>query len=119
MEFHGKVYRWRRPTSPDPYNPDRERTGEWHEAEQVELVGAWVASTSSYALRSEGRVQVLTAKSLFLDDPFADVQYGDGISTSPGGDMPEFIVDAAPRADENPFTGWQPVREVPLRGATG
>lgn len=114
MEFDGSVKRWRRPTKVDPYNSERIITGSWKEATSATIDGAWVASTSSSAMRAESRVQVLTAKSLFLDDPEADVQTGDGISDSANATGPEYIVEATPAADPNPFTDWQPVREVPL-----
>lgn len=113
MEFHGSVLRWRRPLLPDPYNPDREIRADWVEAVPAEMSGAWVASSSSSATRNGDRMQVMTAKSLFLDDPFADVQTGDGISV-PGAAGPAYVVEASPTADYNPFTGWHPVREIPL-----
>lgn len=114
MEFDGVVTRWRRLLIPDPREPDRMIPGEWADAVPTPVEGAWVASTSSAATRSENRLQVMTAKSLFLDDPEADVQAGDGISVRSGADGPEYVVEAVPEADCNPFTGWQPVREVPL-----
>lgn len=119
MEFVGSVVRWRRQQVDNPYNPDRTEWGPWSGAVQTVLEGASVLSSSAYALRAEGRDQALSMKSLFLDDPLADVQLGDGISLAPGGDAPEFQVVLVPNADVNPFTGWQPVREVPLKGVAG
>lgn len=119
MEFDGVVYRWRRKRVPDKYNPAKQTVGPWSEADVVPIEGAAVLSSSGAALRNEDRVGALTLKSLYLDDPEADVQKGDGISLSPGGTSPEFQIEVLPQADSNPFTGWQPVREVPLKGAEG
>lgn len=113
MEFHGNVLRWRRPVLPDPYNPDRTVRADWADAVPTVIGGAWIASSSSSATRNENRLQVMTAKSLYLDDPFADIQRHDGISVT-GASGPDYVVEVMPSADYNPFTGWQPVREVPL-----
>lgn len=119
MRFNQKVWRWRRPPVPNPRNPDETRLGSWADSEVVEIEGAAVLSTSQYAVQTETRLQALTSKSLFLDDPHADVRRLDGISTKPGGSEPEFIVEVVPVADVNPFTGWQPALEVPLKGVHG
>lgn len=120
MEFDGSVVRWRRQMVPDPYNPKLSRPADtWDGAEKVVLDGAAVLGSSSYALRAEERVQAIESKSLFLDDPFADVRRLDGISMTFDVAEPEFIVEAVPHADKSPFTGWQPVREVPLKGVDG
>ncbi|RRD61633.1 hypothetical protein [Leucobacter sp. OH1287] len=119
MRFNSSVYRWRRPLLPDPYNPDRKRRGSWHDAEIDEIPGAFIGSGSMVDARSPERLQSITEKSLFLDNPAADVVKGDGISVAPGGRLPDFEVRVAPVADVNPFTGWQPVREMPLDEVTG
>jgi len=122
MEFNGKVYRWRRKPAANGYNPNRPTFGPWSEADVVVLEGAAVLSSSNHALRTADRDQALTAKSLFLDEapgPGTDVRRGDGISLSPGGDEPEFMVEVVPAVDVNPFTGDVLAVEIPLTGATG
>ena len=73
------------------------------------------------------RSQILTEKSLYLTDPAADVQPGDRIRR--GGTLDEntgiwsggtvLYVNARPEADTSPFTGWQPVVEIPLDMSEG
>lgn len=112
---HGEtVYRDRPPQITDPYNPAGSVPGAFEDGTTIPLTGAFVASTSSTALGSATRSQVLNAKSLFCP-PSADVRIGDRIRTASG----VWYVNELPTADVNPFTGWQPVREVPLDGALG
>lgn len=119
MNFpHGEpVTRERRPRIQDPYHPsDSSKTvpGEWADAEGIPVPGAFVASSSSIASTSATRSQVLTSKSLYCK-PDADIQVGDRIHTASG----VWYVNELPTADVNPFTGWRPVREVPLDGTLG
>ncbi len=109
-----KVVRLRRKPEPDPLNPARERRGSWDDAEAVEVVNAFVASVSSSASRSATREMVISSKSLFCP-PGADVVAGDRIVF----DGVTFEVAENTVADVNPFTGWQPVREVPLKAVSG
>lgn len=112
---HGEtVYRDRPPQIPDPYNPQRTTSGRFEDGTTITLHGAFVASSSSNSVGNATRSQVLTAKSLYCE-PKADVQKGDRIRTASG----VWYVNELPTADVNPFTGWQPVREVPLDGALG
>ena len=115
------VYRDRRGSSMDPYSQKERPTGEWDEELTITIENAFVASTSSAALRSATRSEILTAKSLYLTDPTADVRPGDRIRTA---DMPftgsdPYFVHERPAADTNPFTGWQPVQEIPLEEVSG
>lgn len=112
--FGVDVLRDRRPMRPDPYNPDALVQGSWDEAETVAIAGAFVASSSSTGPADASRTQVLETKSLYCA-PDADVQVGDRIRF--GGSA--FYVNAIPEADVNPFTGWHPVREVPLDRSLG
>lgn len=121
--FGELVVRERRQPVIDPYDPDTQVPGSWDDPlDYLELEDAFVASSSSTAPLDATRSQILTEKSLYLTDPFADVQPGDrvrrggtkdeGGGTWSGGEV--FYVNARPAADTNPFTGWQPVVEIPL-----
>lgn len=125
MRFpHGEtVFRDRRASIPDPYNPDRIIPGDFDPDLTIELSEAFVASSSSTAPQDATRSQILTTKSLYLSEPGADVLPGDRIRV--GGVIDDFdtgvayMVEVVPVADVNPFTGWQPVLEVPLENAEG
>lgn len=114
--FGETVYRDRPPQVTDPYNPDRTRAGSFDDddAETITLQRAFVASSSSSAVSDATRGQVLSTKSLYCRAD-ADVKIGDRIRTAAG----VWYVNELPAADTNPFTGRQPVREVPLDGALG
>ncbi len=116
MQFpHGvTVTRQRRPQVTDPMNPARTIWGDWADAESVTIEGAFVSSSSSSSLANATRSEILTAKSLFAK-PTADVRAGDRITV--GGDA--YMVNVRPSADVNPFTGWQPVVEIPLELVEG
>lgn len=117
MEFPAgqTVKRQRRRTAPDPYNPARTVPTDWSDPDEVVLPNAFVASTSSSATSSAVRSQVVTTKSLYLGTPGADVQPGDRIVV--GAD--KYQVEVKPAADTNPFTGWTPVQEIPLKEVSG
>lgn len=112
MRFpHGqKVHRDRRKQVPDPYNPAKTVPGPWSDADTIELDGAFVASSSSTAVTDATRSQVLASKSLYVTDPDVDVKVGDRIRAGSG----TYYVNELPDADQNPFTGWRPVKEIPL-----
>lgn len=114
MQFpHGQtVYRDRPKRQPDRYNPSASRptTG----VDTITIENAFVASSSSRSLKTAARNEVLTSKSLYCA-PGVDVKLGDIIRV--GSD--KYTVDEVPAADTNPFTGWQPVVEIPLTNAKG
>jgi hypothetical protein len=112
--FGEDVQRDRRPMVQDPYNPAGLVQGSWDDAESVTIPGAWVASSSSAGTADATRTQVLESKSLYCA-PDDDVQVGDRIRAAGG----TYYVNALPEADVNPFTDWQPVREVPLDRSLG
>lgn len=120
MEFpHGQtVHRDRRSRIPDPFKPDRTTEGDFDPELTITLPGSFVASSSSTALPDATRSQLLEAKSLFLTIVTADVAPRDRIRV--GGTAEDldsgvpYAVETVPEADFNPFTGWQPVKEVPL-----
>jgi len=108
------VFRDRRKQIADPYNQSSTIPGPWADPDTIQLEG-FVASSSSTAVPDATRTQILTAKSLYLSDPAADVITGDRIRAGTA----SYTVEAVPAADINPFTGWQPVVEIPLTGVTG
>jgi hypothetical protein len=114
FDFGETVVRRRPIRTPDPYDPDATVPGDWDDAEELELPGAFIASSSSAAVQSATRTQVLTEKSLYCD-PALDVRALDRVIA--GGHT--YTVDALPQADVNPFTGWQPVQEIPLTEVLG
>lgn len=90
--------------------------GDWDDPDELELPGAFIAQSSTSTIGDATRTGALEAKSLYCD-PDADVQHGDRIREGKTG--PIFPVDGIPAADTNPFTGWKPIREVPLKRAVG
>lgn len=120
--FGEQVVRERRQLVIDPYDPGAPVPGSWGDPlTYLELDGAFIASSSSTAPLDATRSQILTEKSLYLTDPDADVRAGDRVRRggSKGGDGiwrggEVLYVNVRPAADTNPFTGWQPVVEIPL-----
>jgi hypothetical protein len=113
--FGRTVTRARRKTIPDPYNPSKTTRGSWADAESIDIEDAFVATSSSAPTGDATRTQVITAKSLYISDPETDVLFGDRITVG----ATVYYVDAIPDADVNPFTGWQPAKEIPLRNTEG
>lgn len=108
-----EVTRLRAAASIDPYSK-RPVPGDWAAPDTLVIAGAFVASSSSIASPGELRQQVQTTKSLYCT-PGADVKVGDRIVSG----AHTYTVTAVPEADTNPFTGWQPVQEVPLEEVLG
>lgn len=126
--FGQTVFRDRRTTTANPHNPSRPVEGDWDPALTIQIDGAFVAASSTSgssatAVRDATRSQLLTSKSLYLSDPTADVLPRDRIRVGGSlGDMSSgiaYLVEVFPDADVNPFTGWQPVAEVPLENVRG
>lgn len=109
------VYRDRRPQVPDQYNPDRTVPGDWANAESVELTGAFLDFQSSSLNADGARGRTDTRYTLYLSNPDADVRQGDRIRS---GDLTLYVNDM-PHSPRNPFTGWRPVREIPLDHTSG
>lgn len=115
MAFASELVRERRRQIPDPYNPSRTTTAEWDDAPvQLPLTG-FVSSTSSSPTRDAARSNIDSVMFLYLDDPDADVRAGDRIVYGDG----VGYVRSKPAADINPFTGWQPVKEITLYETEG
>lgn len=117
MEFPDSVTIWRRKRVPSSNDPSKLVLGDWDTAEQITLEGSYIGSSSRHSLRNETRVQALEARSLYVDNPDADVRKGDGVSVGVPGDMPDFEIEVVPIAPKSPFTEWRPMLEVPLKGA--
>lgn len=117
MEFpHGsELVRERRRQIPDPYNPDRTSPGDWDDAPVQLPVSGFVSSTSSSPTRDAARSDIDSVMFLYLDDPDADVRAGDRIVYADG----IGYVRSKPAADINPWTGWQPVKEIRLYETEG
>lgn len=110
MSFpHGEtVYRQRPAQVWDPLSQTNIR-GDWSTLTETEIAGAFIAQSSTSILGDATRTQALEAKSLYCD-PDTDIRKGDRVRQ--GTDV--YTVDGIPAADTNPWTGWRPVREVPL-----
>lgn len=113
--FGQTVARDRRPQVADPYHPGHTVPGEWADATTVELDDAFLDKTSSSARSDGARSELASGFSLFLGDPDADVQVGDRIRAA----GMTLYVNELPWSPQNPFTGWQPGREVPLDHTLG
>lgn len=113
MEFGAgeTVIRERRQPVADPYDPTAQVPGTWEDPlATLTIENVFVASSSSTAPVDATRSQILTDKSLYCTDPDVDVRSGDRIRRG----VEVFYVNVRPAADTNPFTGWQPVVEIPL-----
>lgn len=108
------VVRVRRKEIIDPYS-GQTTLGDWESATESNIDGAFVSSSSTSANSSAARNELLEDKSLYLHDPNSDVQAQDRIKA----DGVIYTIDGMPSADKNPWTGWQPVREIPLKRWVG
>jgi hypothetical protein len=108
------VHRDRRKAIADPRS-GRTKPGPWSDVDTIDLENAFIGSSSSVASPDATRTPITTAKSLYLTDADADVKAGDRIRD--GDDV--YYVRVKPSADRNPFTGWQPVMEIPLENTEG
>ncbi|MGX1932046.1 hypothetical protein [Microbacterium resistens] len=109
--FGETVVRERRRPVEDPYDPGTQVPGSWDDPlDTLTIDQVFIASSSSTAPLDATRSQILTEKSLYCNDPDVDVLPGDRIRR--GSEV--FYVNVRPSADTNPFSGWQPVVEIPL-----
>lgn len=114
--FGQLVTRERRRRVVDPYDPENETLGSWEDPlDTLPLPGAFVASSSSSSVSTATRTQAITTKSLYLTDVAADVQLGDRVRWGSS----VLYIEAMPAADTSPFTGWQPLQEIPLTETRG
>lgn len=113
MEFSAgeTVIRERRVPVVDPYDPTTEVAGTWDDPlDTLTIENVFIASTSSASPADATRSQILTQKSLYCTAPDVDVKAGDRIRRGPE----LYYVNDRPAADQNPFSGWRPVVEIPL-----
>lgn len=108
------VVRLRRKEIEDPYS-GAVTLGDWSDPDEATLAGAFVASSSTSENASVARSALLEEKSLYLEDPDADVQMQDRIRAQ----GVTYTIDGIPSADANPWTGWRPVREILLKRWVG
>jgi len=112
--FQGRtVTRLRPATTTDPYS-GKQSAPDWSRVTRLIIENAYVASSSAVQARDANRTQMLTAKSLYCA-PGQDVRPLDRVEA----DGITYTVVAVPSADINPFTGWQPVQEIPLEEGRG
>lgn len=109
------MHRDRRKQIPDPYNLSKTTAGPWSDVDTIDLDEAFIASSSSDAVPDATRLELLTLKSLYCPDPSVDVMFGDRIRAG----AKVYYVAADTTADVNPFTGWQPAKEIPLKNTEG
>jgi hypothetical protein len=101
---------------PSAANPER-LVEDWAHPEELRVTGFLAASASSQSTQDDRRTTVSGA-TLTLADPHADVKLNDRIRTDPD-DGRLWRVTGFPSADRNPFTGWQPTREIALEEVAG
>lgn len=112
MPHAGSVLRARRTVVTDPYSQQPVPGGDWGADETIE--GAHVTGAQSVLTEADGRQQQTTRPTLVCPAG-ADVRVGDRITD---GDR-VFEVAAHAAKATNPFTGWTPPQEVPLKEVTG
>ncbi len=132
---HGThLYRLRAGVMIDEYSK-KPVHADWDRPELLVVPDAFIAQTSTSALRDATREQALESKSLYCDGSF-DIAKGDRIfqgtftpelpddatTVPPGTTMhgETYSIDGIPpAADTSPFTGWTPPREIPLTRSEG
>jgi len=115
LPYGVSVFRDRRKPVTDPYDPDHEIPGTWDDPlDTITIEQASVGPSSSTAVPDAARTQILTYMSLYCA-PGVDVKAGDRIRTS----SDKYDVNEVPDAVTNPFTGWTPILEIPLKLAEG
>lgn len=111
------VIRQRRQRVTDPHDPEHTIAGAWDDApDEITLEGAYLSTAGSTDTSSATRTQAITTATLFCQ-PGADVRTGDRVLSIAGGGW--WYVNARPESDTNPFTGWQPVMQIPLELTEG
>lgn len=115
--FGRTVYRLRAKSVENVYSK-KPVPGDWSDADEHRIEGAFIAQTSTSMLTNASREQATESKSLFCDGSI-DIQKGDRIRDGEAGGPIYSIDGIPPAADTNPFTGWTPPREIPLTRAVG
>ena len=111
---HGEtVVRVRRRMVEDPYSGEL-TLGSWLNADRLPIEGCAVAPSSTTEAATTNRQTVITSMSVY-GPPDMDVLAKDRIESRSG--VWDVIGDNA--AWVNPFTGWRPGDEFPLKKVTG
>lgn len=110
------VYRLRAGLVFDEYSETYKRA-DWTEPEELALPGAFIDRSSTAMVVTANRTQALESLSLFCAAD-VEIELTDRIRDGESGGR-VYSIDGVPAAPTNPFTGWQPVREVPLGLALG
>lgn len=97
----------------DPYSGDMTQ-GSWVDAEELPIVGAVVAASSTTEPATANRQMVITSMSVY-GPPGMDVLPADRIRSGSG----LWEVAGENAAWVNPFTGWAPGDEFPVRKVAG
>ncbi|WP_139244210.1 hypothetical protein [Arthrobacter alpinus] len=97
----------------DPYSGELTQ-GRWEDADELSIVCAAVAASSTTEPASPNRQMVITSMSVY-GPPDMDVQPADRIRDSRG----LWEVSGENAAWKNPFTGWRPGDEFPLKRVVG
>lgn len=108
--------RLRAERKPSNMNPDR-TVEDWVNPEELMFTG-FLASTSSIQTEDNNRRITTSTATLTVPDSTVDIAVNDRIRTEPD-DGRLWRVAGFPSFDRNPFTGWQPTREIPLEEVTG
>jgi hypothetical protein len=115
MSFGVPLVRERRRQVPDPYNPARTSPAPWDDnPDRLEFCG-FVSSSSSSPAMDAARSDIDSIKFLYTEDPATDIRAGDRVIHPDG----IGYVRSKPSADINPWTGWQPTKEIRLYETEG
>lgn len=111
---HGEtITRLRRKMVEDPYSGELTQ-GHWEDADELPIDGAAVAASSTTEPALPNRQMVITTMSVY-GPPGMDVLPADRIRDSQG----LWEVTGENAAWKNPFTGWRPGDELPLKRVVG
>lgn len=119
MRLRGTIYRFRRQTTPNRYNPGEEIQGDWDTAVKTVIHNAAILPAGTKNVLSENdRTGAVLGWTLFAP-PEADIRKGDGFSLNDEDVTPSFVVEQLPSSPVNPFNGWQPVLQVDVLEVQG
>lgn len=119
MDFNHpqRFIRLRARKTSDPYTPSA-TVDDWTKpADEIPVYGA-LSSASSRRTPDANREPTTSGAYLTVTDPYCDILIGDRIRTEPD-DGRLWDVTGFPSNDINPFTGWQPTREIQLTERRG
>ncbi|WP_315913582.1 hypothetical protein [Arthrobacter sp. lap29] len=103
----------RRKLVQDPYSGEMTQ-GSWADPDELAIEGASVAPSSTTEQQTSNRQTVITSMSVY-GPPGMDVLPADRIRDSQG----LWEVTGETAAWKNPFTGWRPGDELPVKKVVG